>query len=101
MEIVLAIPALFSAVRQFDRHIPPHRLRHCIAGGQVYLLRVERSWAGVLRYSLFWETIPFLDLLYIDQRYRGLRLGPETNGPLGSRHGGSRLPSWDAFHPGR
>ena len=94
MEIVLATPALFSAVRQFDRHIQPHRLRHCIAGGQVYLLRVERSWAGVLRYRLFWETIPFLDLLYIDQRYRGLGWGRKLMGhweaamaAQGFRHG--------------
>ncbi len=26
---------------------------------------------GVLRYNLFWQTIPFLDLLCIDEAYRG------------------------------
>lgn len=26
---------------------------------------------GVLRYNLFWQSIPFLDLIYIDEAYRG------------------------------
>jgi hypothetical protein len=34
-------------------------------GGQNH--RVKDPVVGVLRYSLFWQTIPFLDLLYIDE----------------------------------
>ena len=32
---------------------------------------------GVLRYSLFWQTIPFLDLLYIDEAYRNRGFGSQ------------------------
>ena len=32
---------------------------------------------GVLRYSLFWETIPFLDLLYLEEAYRNRGFGTE------------------------
>ena len=26
---------------------------------------------GILRWNLFWQSIPFLDLIYIDEAYRG------------------------------
>ena len=32
---------------------------------------------GVLRYSLFWQSIPFLDLLYIEEAYRGKGFGSQ------------------------
>ena len=65
-------------IAKLDYHIPPSRLGECIRSGQVYVLkddptknggqdhRLKAPVVGVLRYSLFWRTIPFLDLLYID-----------------------------------
>ena len=69
-------------IAKLDSHIPPSRLGECIYNGQVYILkddfiknggqnhRLKDPVVGVLRYSLFWQTIPFLDLLYIDDAYR-------------------------------
>lgn len=31
----------------------------------------EEKIVGVLRYNLFWQSVPFLDLLFIDEAYRG------------------------------
>ena len=71
-------------IAELDRHIPPLRLDECIRNGQVYVLRdaamkndgrQKPPIVGVLRYSLFWQTIPFLDLLYIDVAYRGKGFG--------------------------
>ncbi len=70
MEIVLAHSMDFSAIRQYDRHIPSNRLRECIRRHQVYALRDGNSIAGLLRFSLFWQTIPFLDLIFIDELYQ-------------------------------
>ena len=75
-----------AEVEKLDRHIPPSRLEECIRSGQVYVLKEasEKSGdfsrclaAGVLRYSLFWQTIPFLDLLYIEEEYRRRGFGTE------------------------
>lgn len=62
----------------YDRHIPPERLEECIREKRVYVLKNDSVQAhtekdavvGVLRYSLFWQTIPFLDLLYLDESFR-------------------------------
>ena len=69
-------------IAKLDCHISLSRLGECIYNGQVYILkddsikngeqnhRLKDPVVGVLRYSLFWQTIPFLDLLYIDAAYR-------------------------------
>ena len=75
MEIILAASRQFQAVRGYDNHIPPIRLSDCIRNNQVYALQDGGNVIGVLRYSLFWQTIPFLDLLYIDEDYRGKGYG--------------------------
>lgn len=69
-------------IARLDCHIPSSCLGECIWMGNVYVLkddslknggqnrRVKEPIVGVLRYSLFWQTIPFLELLYIDESYR-------------------------------
>ena len=47
----------------------------CIWNQLVYVLCDEKKIVGVLRYSLFWQAIPFLDLLYIDENYQGKGYG--------------------------
>ena len=74
-------------IAKLDCHIPSLLLGECIRNGQVYVLkddsiknggqnhRLKDHVVGVLRYSLFWQTIPFLDLLYIDEAYRNRGFG--------------------------
>lgn len=75
MEIDLAERQDLPAVRKYDRHIPSSRLGECISRSQVSVLRDGSQVFGVLRCSLFWQTIPFLDLIYIDEAYRGKGYG--------------------------
>ncbi|MBR5453222.1 MAG: GNAT family N-acetyltransferase [Clostridia bacterium] len=69
MTIELAGEADLTDIAKLDSHIPIKRLRVSVAEEFVYVLRDDVV-VGILRYSLFWQTIPFLDLLYIDERYR-------------------------------
>ena len=74
-------------IAKLDCHVPSPRLDECIGNGQVYVLkddsiknvnqnhRLKDPIVGVLRYSLFWQTIPFLDLLYIDEVCRNRGFG--------------------------
>ena len=76
-------------IAKLDQHIPSSLLGECIWNQQVYVLkddsiknggqnhRLKDPVVGVLRYSLFWQTIPFLDFLYIDEAYRGKGYGTE------------------------
>jgi len=62
-------------IRVYDAHIPAIRLQDCILRAQVYGLYDDSELIGVLRYSFFWQVIPFLDLIYIDEAFRGRGYG--------------------------
>lgn len=62
-------------ILKYDNHIHHDRIGECIQNQRIYVLGDEAEVVGVLRYSLFWQSIPFLDLLYIDGNYRGKGFG--------------------------
>ena len=75
MEIRLADSKDKNQVIKYDNHIHHNKVGECIWNQLVYVLCEEQKIVGVLRYSLFWQTIPFLDLLYIDEACRGKGYG--------------------------
>ena len=75
MNITPAASEDLSAITAYDRHIPRERLSDCIQRGLVTVLRSEDRILGVLRWNLFWQSIPFLDLIYLDEAVRGQRWG--------------------------
>ena len=70
MEIRLAAAKDKQNILKYDCHIPHNKLGKCIQNGLVYVLCDGDKIVGVLRYNLFWQTIPFLDLIFIDEAYR-------------------------------
>ncbi len=87
MTIGLAQSKDKQKIERLDTHISSLLLDECIRKDQIYVLkddspknggqnhRLRDPVVGVLRYSLFWQTIPFLDLLYIDEAYRNRGFG--------------------------
>jgi ribosomal protein S18 acetylase RimI-like enzyme len=75
MEIRLANRNDHQGVIKYDSHIHHNTVDKCIQDQLVYVLCDEENIVGILRYSLFWQSIPFLDLLYIDEAYRGKGYG--------------------------
>ena len=75
MEIRLANRNDQQGVIKYDSHIHHNTVDKCIQDQLVYVLCDEENIVGILRYSLFWQSIPFLDLLYIDEAYRGKGYG--------------------------
>ena len=76
MTITLAQITDLPGIAALDRHIPPAHLEECIQNGRIYALKdAEANIVGVLRYSLFWQTIPFCDLLYLSETCRRCGLG--------------------------
>ncbi len=76
MNIEIAALSDIAEIMKYDRHIPQEKLEKCISDGQVYLLRSDSA-VGVLRFSFFWQTIPFLDLIFLDEPYRNKGFGSE------------------------
>ena len=52
-------------ILKYDRHIHPDRISQCIRSGWVDVLCDGGEIVGLLRYNLFWQSIPFLDLIYL------------------------------------
>ena len=62
-------------VMRLDPLCPPKELTEQLSIQKVYALWDDKRVVGVLRYSLFWQKIPFLDHLMIDPDYRGKGFG--------------------------
>lgn len=77
MKIDLAKVNQLSYIQKYDRHITQDKLKFCIENQFVYVLKDKERVVGILRYNLFWQEIPFLDLLFIDPLYRGKCYGKE------------------------
>ena len=77
MTIRTAVPADLDGIRNYDRHIPAARLEDCIRRGHVVVLEDNGKILGVLRWNLFWQSLPFLDLIFLDNALRGQGWGTE------------------------
>ncbi len=58
-----------------DRHVTREELGRCIQQGRVYVAEQDGLFAGWLRYGLFWDSIPFLNMLYLLEERRGQGIG--------------------------
>ena len=77
MTIRTAVPADLDGIRNYDRHIPTSRLEDCIRRRQVVVLEDNGKILGVLRWNLFWQSLPFLELIFLDDALRGQGWGTE------------------------
>lgn len=48
-----------------DSHLSEDEFQRKIRDQRGYVLTVENQPAGILRWSLFWDSIPFCNLLYV------------------------------------
>ena len=53
-----------------DRHIAPDELKHLLALRRVLLCEDAGQPAGWLRWNLFWDNTPFLNLIFLLPEYR-------------------------------
>ncbi len=71
MEIRTATARDAGALSALDKHISADALRESLAGARVLVLCDGEEIAGWLRWSLFWDEIPFLNMLYLLEPHRG------------------------------
>ena len=62
---------------RYDRHISEAELRHLISRGRVLIAEEEGNLCGWLRWNLFWDNTPFMNMLFVLEPYRGNRMGKE------------------------
>ena len=75
MSIRAAVNEDIDFLIRHDTHISEEELCHAIMRNRVYIIEEDEKRIGWLRYNLFWDNTPFLNMLYILDSYRGKEHG--------------------------
>lgn len=75
MTIRYASEADLEALAAHDRHIAREELAESIRRQRVLVMLDGGALAGWLRYNLFWDNTPFMNMLYLLEGRRGQGLG--------------------------
>ena len=61
----------FTVLKEHDKHISESELGNIIPAKRVFVMYQGNTFMGWLRYGLFWDNTPFINMLYILDGYRG------------------------------
>lgn len=75
MEIRRAASKDLSFLQRQDRHVSPGEMARAVDQGRVYVAEDQGLILGWLRWGLFWDSLPFLNMLYLLEENRGRGLG--------------------------
>ena len=75
MTILTATETHIPALLQFDRHICETELRSLVSLGRILIAEEDGDFRGWLRWNLFWDNTPFMNLLFVLEPHRGAGLG--------------------------
>lgn len=65
-----ASPADLSFLAEHDRHVTPAELDNIIRLGRILLIEAGGERVGWLRWNLFWDNTPFMNMLYLLDGHR-------------------------------
>ena len=71
LEIREASRADISRIAEYDKHISQAELINVISLGRAYAAFENGVFTGWLRFGLFWDNTPFMNMLYILKEKRG------------------------------
>ncbi|MNZ80241.1 putative N-acetyltransferase YjaB [compost metagenome] len=77
MKIGIATEQDYTFIVDRDKHIPESLVRTKIQEKEIYIIRDSESKVGWMRFGYFWDNIPFMNMLWIDEEYRGQGIGKE------------------------
>ena len=75
MNIRLAAAADIDWLNIHDPHIARRELKESVRAKRIYLAEAGGTVCGWLRYNLFWDNTPFMNMLYILEEFRGCGYG--------------------------
>ena len=75
MTIRIANKSDLSILVHYDKHISADELVYSMMRERILIIEENNHLIGWLRYNLFWDNTPFMNMLYILEDYRGKRYG--------------------------
>lgn len=73
--IRMAIEDDFPFLEKNDRHIRLNEIKMLIGQDRILLAEIDGETVGWLRWSLFWDNTPFMNMLYFLDGFRGKGYG--------------------------
>src|SRR5215471_18626342 len=65
----------FQWLKNHDKYIPEKILESKIQNKEIYIVEENGKIIGWLRYNLFWDSVPFLNMIYFLKEYRNKGIG--------------------------
>lgn len=79
MKIDFATDSDFEYIRNQDRHLSESLILSKIKGNEIYIIRDKDDHnMGWMRYGYFWDNTPFMNLIWLDEPYRGKGIGKQV-----------------------
>lgn len=78
MKIEIATEQDYKFIVERDKHIPESLVRAKIQEQEIYIITNSDNKIGWMRFGYFWDNIPFMNMLWIDEEYRGQGVGKDT-----------------------
>ncbi len=76
MNIAFAINSDYEYIKRRDHHISEFLIQSKINNNEIYILRnQDGSNIGWMRYGYFWDNVPFMNMIWVDEHYRGIGVG--------------------------
>lgn len=75
MKIRTAEKSDVETLSKYDKHISKEELEVVIALGRIMIAEHEGKFAGWLRWNLFWDNTPFMNMLFLLEEYRNRGFG--------------------------
>ena len=57
-------------IKQYDKHIAEAALTNALTLGRINIAEDNNDFIGWLRYNYFWDNTPFMNMLYVLDKYR-------------------------------
>lgn len=75
LKIRLAEECDFEILSRNDKHVSAEMLKKKISDKNILIAEKDGEFAGWLRYNLFWDEMPFMNMLFVTEKLRGTGIG--------------------------
>lgn len=75
MEIRPAHRGDLDLILTYDRHICREEAEFSVRRSRMFIAEEKKEFCGWLRYSLFWDSVPFMNMLFVLEEARGKAFG--------------------------